>query len=367
MHHLIFRSVILLVFFVFSGTGSISLAGSTNTGNEKKYMVTFGESNHNYLPGSLLRIGLTFKSTSADDVHVSQEFEIVDSAGVKVWDTVINLDLRTGALTAVPFMVAVPNLSGIYTFTLSASQDSTDITIPSFQFSVIQPKKSPRLSKILVHTPDSEEGLNRFLKLWDIKAPTISWGQVLLLGKKSWMQYVGGDQQIAQLIDRALKREMSVIFLDIAPTDNNEDQLKKIALPYGVSMSFTKAREPEQKFVLKSDYKELIFDLQSREMQHWNGFYGVTVPATDLKFEGKDVKINAYATTSQNPYRFPLVELVPKNGKGKIFLSQILTEGRLDEGIKSLRGQPQLPAYDPMAVQFLLNLISQTVDDKLLK
>ena len=160
---------------------------------------------------------------------------------------------------------------------------------------------------------------------------------------------------------------MSVIFLDIAPMDNNEDQLKKIALPYDVSLSFIKARAPEQSFMLKSDYKELIFDFQIREMQHWNGCYGVTVPATDMKFEGKYVKINAYATTSENPYRFQLVELVPNNGKGKLFLSQIITEGRLDDQVKSLRNQPQLPAYDPMAVQFLLNLISQAVDDKLLK
>jgi len=367
MHRLIFRSVVLFGLFLFLGTGSISFAGSINSGNGNKYMVTFGESNHNYLPGSLLRIGITFKSTSTDDVHISQQFEIVDSTGIKVWDTIINLDLLPGASTSVPFMVAVPKLSGIFSFKLSVSQENTDITVPSFQFNVIEPTKSPRLSKILVSTPDSEEGLNRFLKSWDIKAPTISWGQVLLLGKKSWIQYVGGDQQIVQLIDRALKREMSVIILDIAPGDNSEDQLRKITLPYDVSMSFIKAREPEQNFILKSDYPKLCFDLGSREMRHWNGCYGVTVPATDLKFEGKDVKINAYAKTSQNPFRFPLVELVPKNGKGKLLLSQIITEGRLDEGIKSLRAQPQLPAYDPMAVQFLLNLISQAVDDKLLK
>ncbi len=362
---IISRIVLLLGILALISGGSTRAADYIPAGEENKYQVTFGESYHNYLPDGLIRIGVVFKNNSSDDVKVNQEIIVIDSAGIKVWNTVINLEvLPTGSVT-IPLMVPAPRLPG--TFTLTIATDGNGESIPSFLFNVIQPKKSPRLSKILVHTPDSEEGINKFLKSWDIKAPTISWGQALLLGKKSWIQYVNGDKEIAQLIERSLKREMSVIIIDFGPIGNNEDQLKKIGLPYHVTVSFIKAKAPEQSFVLKSDYKELIYDFTAPLMNTWNGYYGVTVPDTDLVFEGKDVKINAYATTGENPYRFPLVELIPKNGKGKLYISQIITEGRLDESVKTQRSQPELPAYDPMAVQFLLNLISATVGDNLLK
>ena len=277
----------------------------------------------------------------------------------------INLDLLPSGSVTIPLMVPVPKFPG--TFTLTIADAVNDASKPSFQINVIQPKKSPRLSKILVHTPDSEEALNRFLKSWDIKAPSVSWGQVLLLGKKSWSQYVDGDKEMTQLVDRSLKREMSVIFIDFGPVGKIEDPLKKIGLPYDVTVSFIKAKAPEQCFVLKSDYKELTYDFATHLMKSWNGCYGVTVPATDLRFEGTGVKINAFATTGENPFRFPIVELIPKNGKGKLYLSQILTEGRLDETLKPSRSQSELPVYDPIAVQFLLNLISATVGDNLLK
>jgi len=172
---------------------------------------------------------------------------------------------------------------------------------------------------------------------------------------------------IRLLVDRALKREMSVIFLDFGQEEVKEENFTKMLLPYEVSVSFIKAKGPEQSFVLKSGYKELTFGFTTSVMNPWNGYYGISVPATDLMFEGKGAKINAYATSGENPYRFPLVELVPKDGKGKLYLCQVITHGRLDESVKPPRNQPELPAYDPMAVQFLLNLISATVGDNLLK
>lgn len=262
-------------------------------------------------------------------------------------------------------MVPVPIFPGSYRLTIAEKTGGRGDATPVFEFHVIQPRKSARLSKILVHTPDWEEDLNKFLKTWDVKAPTMSWGQVLLLGKKGWTRFVSGDQEAILLVDRALKREMSVIFLDFGPIDEN--RLTNILLPYDVSVSFTKAKSPEQSFVLKSDYKELADNFTKNVMQSWNGFYGVAVPATNIRFEGKGVKINAYATTGENPYRFPIVELIPLTGKGKLYLSLIITDGRLDESVKSPRNQPGLPAYDPMAVQFLLNLISASVGDNLLK
>jgi len=365
MHRFTFRIVLLLTLFIIAVGIKSWATGACSVGEEKKYGVTFGDSYHNYLPGNLLRIGVVFKNNSSDSVKVSQELIVLDSAGVKIWDTVINLELLPDKGITVPLMVPVPQSTGTFDLTVTDTANGTGAVYALFKFNVIQPKKSARLSKILVHTPDWEEGLNKFLKSWDIKAPTMSWGQVLLLGKRGWARFASGDQEVTQLVDRALKREMSVIFLDFGPLD--ERKLPKMSLPYDVIVSFIKAKSPEQSFVLKSDYKELSYDLTNHVMQSWNGCYGVVVPAIDLRFEGKDVKINAYATTGQNPYRFPVVELVPINGKGKLYLSQIVTEGRLDETVKHPRNQPALPAYDPMAVQFLLNLISSTVGDNLLK
>lgn len=362
----LFSRIVLIVgiWVIVSGRSSRAAEGIAS-GEEKNYQVTFGESYHNYLPGSLLRIGVVFKNSSSEGLKVSQELVVVDSAGVKAWNTVINLELLPSGSITIPLMVPIPKRPG--TFTLTIADVENVASRPSFIINVIQPKKSPRLSKILVHTPDSEEDLNKFLKSWDIKAPSVSWGQVLLLGKKSWSQYVDGDKEIVQLIDRSLKREMSVIFIDFRPVGKIEDESKKIGLPYDVTVSFIKAKAPEQNFVLKSDYKELTYDFTTHLMTSWNGCYGVTVPATDMRFDGTGVKINAYATTGENPFRFPIVELIPKNGKGKLYMSQILTEGRLDETVKPQRNHPELPAYDPMAVQFLLNLISATVGDNLLK
>lgn len=334
----------------------------------RKYMVTFGESYSNYSPGSLMRIGVVFKNNSSDDVKVSQELMVLDSTELKVWKTVINLELLPNGSVTVPLLVPIPKFPGTFTLTPGDSLGGNGDAIASFGFNVIQPKKSPRLTKILVHTPDNEEGLNKFLKFWEIKAPSVSWGQVLLLGKRSQALFAAGDRDITQLVDRALKREMSVIFLDFgSANDGKAANLTKMALPFDISVTFINAPTPEQGYILKSEYKELIYNLQTSQVKNWNGYYGVTVPATDLRFDGKGVKINAYVMAGNNPYRFPVVGLLPLNGKGKVYLCQLLTDGRLDEAVKVARNQPGLPAYDPMAVQFLLNLISATIGDNLLK
>jgi len=359
------RIILLLCLFVAIAGRNCRANGYLSSREGEKYLVTFGDSYHNYLPGGLLRIGVDFKNTSSEVLKISKELIVLDSAGVVVWNTVINLDLLSNRNFTIPLMVPVPKFLGSFRLKTAEKVGGSGDVTPVFEFNVIQPRKSARLSKILVHTPDWEEGLNKFLKSWDIKAPTISWGQVLLLGKRGWTRFASGDEETIQLVDRALKREMSVIFLDFGPVDDNKPS--NILLPYDVSVSFIKAKAPEQSFVLKSDYKELTFDFTKNVMQSWNGFYGVSVPVTDIRFEGKGVKINAFATTSENPYRFPIVELIPLTGKGKIYLSQIITDGRLDESVKTSRNQPGLPAYDPMAVQFLLNLISASVGDNLLK
>jgi len=335
------------------------------SGEEDKCLITFGDSYHNYLPESTMRMGVAFKNNGTDSLKVSQELIVIDSLGVKVWKTVINLELLPKGSMTVPLLIPVPKVTGTFKLTLTDKPENRGEKVPIFEFNVIQPKKSARLSKLLVFAPDEEVELNKFLKTWGIKAPEASWGQVLLFGKKSWTRFATGDPEISQMVDRALKREMSVIILDFS--SGNENELTNILLPYNVSVRFIKAKEPEQNFTLKSDYKELTYDFTSYLMKFWNGYFGISVPATDLRFEGKGVNINAYAIAGENPYRFPLVELIPKTGKGKLYLSQIITEGRLDESVKPPRNKPGLPAYDPMAVQFLLNLISATVGDNLLK
>jgi len=363
MIRLIFRTAFLFSLFII-GRSTI-VTGSPLSGDGNKCLITFGDSYHNYLPESTMRMGVVFKNNSSDSLKVSQELIVTDSLGVKIWKTVINLGLIPKGSMTVPLLIPVPKITGTFKLTLSKNIKNNGEEVPSFEFNVIQPKKSTRLSKLLVFAPDEEVDLNNFLKTWEVKAPEVSWGQVLLFGKTSWKRFAAGEPEIIQMVDRALKREMSVIFLDFRSGDENK--LTNILLPYNVSVRFIKAKEPEQRFVLKSDYKELTYDLTTNIMKFWNGYLGIVVPATDLRFEGKGVNINAYATTGENPYRYPLVELIPKTGKGKLYLSQIITEGRLDESVKPPRNKPGLPAYDPMAVQFLLNLISATVGDNLLK
>jgi len=161
---------------------------------------------------------------------------------------------------------------------------------------------------------------------------------------------------------------MSVLFLDFGPNGPDDIHLSEMVLPYGVRVRFTNDGVNSAKnFDLKPDIKELIYGFTSNTMKNWNGNNGICVPGTALKFEGKDVQINGLATSGNASSRFPVVELIPRHGKGKLYLSQILTEGRLDDHQEAGRRKTQTPVYDPMAVQFLLNLISATVGDNLLE
>ena len=360
--------VSLLAIFLTLAFGKFSQGAASSVrppGN--KYEITFGESYHHYLPGSIMRMNVDFINNASDTLKVSQELILLDSLSTKVWRTVINLELPPDGRAAVPLMVPVPKQQGSFKLTILDQGGSVAVSTPSFLINVIQPKKSARLSKILVHTPDWEDDINRFLKVWDIKAPTISWGQVLLFGKTGWARFVAGDQEITQLINRALKREMSVIFIDLRSAGQNPGKQTKINLPYGIALNFVERSAAENSVVLKPQYKELNYCLRGDLMRNWNGWRGELVPDFDLQFEGRNVKINAYANAGNDLSRSAVIEIIPQSGKGKLYLSQIITEGRIDELIKPPRNKPELPAYDPIAVQFLLNLISATVGDNLLK
>ena len=334
---------------------------SENSG--QKYAVIFGMGFADYLPGSLIRMDISFKNLTTNSEAVSQEIVVLDKGGVTVWKTVINLELTSDGKVKVPLLIPAPKTTGIFTLTLGSTGEILRKDVPSFEFFVIQPVKSARLSKILVFSPLFEEELNNFLKFWEIKAPNFSWAQVLLLGKSGWLRYLSGDPEIKQLIARSLKREMSVIFLDFG----SEAGQTRFNLPFDVSVRFNQLELPEQGLVLKSGHPELIFGLPTSRFNKWNGVDGFTVPTEEMKFEGKGVNINALATSGDNPIRYPLVELIPQGGRGKIYLSQLITDGRIDETVQSTRFDPDISAYDPMAVQLLLNLISESVGDDLLK
>lgn len=365
--HLTLKVALLLILITLViGNSSQGAASSART-TEKKCEISFGESYHHYLPGSIMRMNVDFVNNASDTLKVSQELVLLDSLSLKVWKTVINLELFPYSRTAVPLIVPIPKQQGSFKLTILDQAGIVSVSVPSFVIDVIQPKKSPRLSKILVHTPDWEDDINRFLKVWDIKAPTISWGQVLLLGKTGWERYIAGDSEITQLISRALRREMSVIFIDLRSAGQNHGKHTKISLPYGISMNFIEGSPAEHGIALKPQYKELNYLLRGDLMRDWNGLSGELVPGFDMQFEGKGVKINAYATAGKDLSHSPVIEIIPYSGKGKLYLCQIITEGRIDELVKPPRNKPELPAYDPIAVQFLLNLISATVGDNLLK
>jgi len=367
MDFVIVKKLLLICLIWMIPEWSCQASSAPSSVGVKNYQVTFGPCYDNFLPGSLNRMEITFKNNSTGNLLVSQELAVLDSSGMKVWKTIINIDMASSGVSVIPLLIPVPKIQGRFTLTLGRSSDINSGPIPSAVFNVIQPKKSPRLSKILVYSPDSDAGLNVFLKTWGIKAPMLSWAQVLLCGKISWRRFAEGDPEITQLVARALKREMSVIFLDFDPSVPAESARKKVMLPFGVTVNFISGKTPEMSFVLKSVYPELNYNLKSDHVFRWNGFDGITVPSTDLLFEGKGVKISAYATSGESSKRFPVVELTPKNGKGKLYLSQLIMDGRLEEPIQLGRYKPGIPEYDPMAVQFLLNLISASVGDNLLK
>lgn len=341
--------------------------GMAAAGEQGAYVVKFGDSYHNYKKGNLIRIAVSFKNLKDIPVEIKQEIVVLTSNGEKVWNTRINLELKKNQNFTVPFMVPVPVLAGNYTLTLPESSGIRREQIPLFKFNVIEPHKSTRLSKIKVVAPEWEDKLDSFVNEWSIKAPSISFGQVLLCGKKTWQRLIDRDEETQQLINRALRRDMSVIFLDFGPVEIKEGSAFKANLPFGVSVNFTNAPSPEVNFIIGRNTKGLSYDLLQDQFYSLNGLNGISIPPVDMQFEGKDIEILNYATTGKKPFRSPVVELRPKDGKGKLILSQVLTDGRLDEKIPPPRNKPELPVYDPLAVQFVLNLISASVGDELFK
>jgi hypothetical protein len=356
----------IFILYFISGIlpfSQLNVNGMAAAGGQDNYVVKFGDSYHNYKKENLIRIAVSFKSLRDKPVDVKQEIVVLNSNNEKVWNSRINLELKNSQEFTVPFMVPVPQLPGSYTLTIP----NTTENLPFFKFTVIEPHKSSRLSKILVVTPDWEEGLESFVDSWAIKAPSIAFGQVVLCGKKTLQRLNDKDEEAQQLIDRALRRDMSVIFLDFGPVELKEGTEFKIKMPYDLRVNFIKASSPEINFIPERSIKALNYDLPSENSYSLNGLYGISIPEVDMRFEGKDVLISGYVNAGKKPFRTPVVEVKPNGGKGKLILCQVITEGRLNEKVIPPRNKPELPAYDPLAVQFVLNLISASVGDELFK
>ena len=160
---------------------------------------------------------------------------------------------------------------------------------------------------------------------------------------------------------------MSVIFLDFGPTGTDSSQATKIKLPFSVEAEFKPVTLKENSFSILPENKKMGYNLTNLNIIRWNGYNGITVPPFEMQLKAKGIISNAYVKSENEPNRFPVVEIKSKNDKGKVILCQLITEGRLDENVKSVRNRPDLPVYDPVVVQFLLNLISTSVGEELMR
>ena len=97
-----------------------------------------------------------------------------------------------------------------------------------------------------------------------------------------------------------------------------------------------------------------------------NGLNGNICHTAGFRVKGNKIDIEPLIKSKKREKVVPVVKIAAQNGNGTIVLCGILTEGRLDESVKKLRNQPELSTYDPVAVQFLLNLIAASVDKNLL-
>jgi hypothetical protein len=274
--------------------------------------------------------------------------------------------LKANQAFHIPMMVKVPEADGKYV--LRACEDeSGEKLCEDVPFDVFQPEKSRKMSKIMVYVPDYEASLKQFVEEWNIKAPSFSWGQCMLCSYRTWQRLKNGDTDVRDEIERALRRNMSVIFLDFGPADMPDVDQQEIDLPFRISAYFSGEAKPESSFSILSKDKELNFHLQNMESGNWNGFDNVTVPPVHMFVKVKGGSKKNLVRTGTNPYRFPVVSVSIGRGRGKVILSQLLTDGRLlkpKERVQGIKGEFH---YDPLTVQLVLNLISMSVDNSLLQ
>lgn len=321
----------------------------------------------NFQPGRNISLDITFQNEGDRPAALTAQVEILNEKGEKVWDNRLNFELKPLQEFKIPLMVPAPKAEGDYRLTLNNEQQLFTGLPPAEPIRVIEPEKSERLGKIMVTVPEWESQLHGFVEKWELEAPSISWGQVVLCGSQTWQRFSNGDKETAQLLDRALRRGMSVLFLDFGPKALTGGAELNVKLPFGAGTQFYPTSDSISSAVIVSANKEMNFNIENPSVPSFNGMGGAVFPVLGMKIDPAGLALNPYLAAGTSNAQYPVVELKPKNGLGKLILCRLITDGRLDESRKNVRNRPDLPFYDPLAEQLILNLISASVGEELMK
>lgn len=357
-----FNKYLLLLICLF-----LPFALFSNDSNSEGVTVSLNFENRNFHPGTKFKVYVELKNHLSGYKKIELLIETLNSNKEKEWSTVINLELAGGQGYRIPLLATAPDVTGecLIIANLKDGKNKTMRNVSIEEFIVHKPVIPEKLDKALIYVPEWEDELLHLVEDWDKKATALSWGQVMVCSRKTWKRVADNDNEAINLIEKALKRKMGVVFLDFGPANINPDEIRSISLPFGIDVKFTENRSPETWFNLISDNEELKFSLYDRAKQSWNGKGRIVVPAVDMKIISRGKMPQNLVQTGVNPFRFPVVKIPVK--KGNIVLCQLITNDRLDE--HSLKGinVNDVITYDPLAVQFIMNLISFSANEELLK
>lgn len=319
-----------------------------------------------FLPGQVIKVDVQLNNHTSRLIKSRTRLQVVNQGGMESWSTLLRIPLKANQPFRIPMMVKAPEAEGKYVLRATADENGAKLS-DDIPFDVFQPEKSKKLSKIMVYVPDYEPALKKFVEEWKINAPSFSWGQCMLCSYRTWQRLQNGDADVGAEIERALRRNMSVIFLDFGPATMPDIDQQEIDLPFRISAYFSGKANPETAFTMVSKNQELSYHLQDMESGNWNGFDAVTVPPVRMNVKVKGGSKKNIIQSGTNPYRFPVVSISIGKGRGKVILSQLLTDGRLLKPDEKTPAKKDGLQYDPLTVQLVLNLISMSVDNRLLQ
>ena len=355
---------ILLLVFIGSLLACSPVKGRAQTADGVNAVLETGA--RHFMPGQLIRVDVQLNNHTSGTIRNRTRLQVVNTGGLEQWSTLLKIPLQANQQFHIPLMIKAPEIEGKYV--LRAKEDeSGDKLSEDMPFDVFQPEKSKKLSKIMVYVPDYETDLIKFVDEWNIKAPSFSWGQCMLCSYRTWQRLQNGDTDVSAEIERAIHRNMSVIFLDFGPATMPDVDQQEIDLPFRISAYLSGKAKPETDFSMISKDRELNYHMLNMESGNWNGFGEVTVPPVLMEVKVKGGTKKNLVQTGKNPYRFPVVSISLGKGRGKVILSQLLTDGRLLKPDGTTPARKDSLSYDPLAVQLVLNLISSSVDNSLLQ
>jgi len=358
----------LFKYFLFLVVLIMPFASFSDEGADRGISVRLNLDDRNYLPGHRFQVFVELKNNLNESKKVELHVETVNSLKEKEWNTVINLELPGGKEFKIPLLIEAPKVMG-ESFIVANIKDVKSSSFKNksiLEFMVHEPEVSKKLGKAMIFVPEWEHGLEHMVEEWGLKAPSISWGQVMLCAGNTWKRLKDNDDETIKMIERALKRKMSVVFIDFGPLDLSGNSNIELLLPFDIHVEFTEAASPEREFSLISDKRELRFNLYGKNSFSWNGDDHVVVPAVDMKISSEKTPVNI-VKTGANPFRFPVVKIPVGKGNGDIILCQLITGQRLERNSVGSNKPHERIEYDPLAVQFVMNLVSMSVDEKLLK